>query len=145
MHELTFRTGHRCYLRDVSVFKTIKGNLILRLIRVPFGPHVTKQYYAYAGDHFDLVRLEDFERQCRAELILHKAFPMWARRAKQGEVDWEADLLSTDRLKVLRALVWLGGVHSTPKDGNKPEVYIRLQAILISSQESECGKKLLID
>ena len=41
---------------------------------------------------------------------------------KQTQVEWEADVLSGDRLRVLRALVWLGGVHWEGQPPDKSEI-----------------------
>ena len=36
------------------------------------------------------------------------------------ETEWTSDLLSVDRLAVLKALVWLGGIHGDLKEGEEP-------------------------
>jgi hypothetical protein len=82
------------------------------------GPNVQKQIYARVGNRFDLIRLEDSEGKATRNLYYVNHFACGPKVPKQTEAEWEADVLSGDRIKVLRSLVWLGGTHW---DGKLPD------------------------
>lgn len=113
-----FSTGHREYMQGVELNSLIDGEypiIVFKMSRVPF-PKIPKQYYAKLGNRFDLIRLEDNEGKAMRNEYYVSHFQSGPNVPLQTEEAWEADLLGNDRLKVLRALVWLGGVH-----WNKPE------------------------
>jgi len=114
--ESVFWTGHRCYLRAVSLDKQGDDD------RDPFivletglgagpGPDVQRQIYGRIGDRFDLIRLEDSEGEATRNRYYVNHFACGPKVPNQTEAEWEADVLSGDRLRVLRSLVWLGGAH----------------------------------
>src|SRR5262249_27513371 len=75
---------------------------------------VTKQYIGFAGDRFDLVRVEDREGKATRNAYYLKLYTCGPSVPEQTASEWEADLLSGDYLSTLRALVWLGGKHRQP-------------------------------
>jgi len=78
------------------------------------GPDIAGQYYARFGNRFDLVRVENHRGKAGRNDYEHSANACGPRVPKQTEKDWEADIFSNDRTKILRALVWLGGIHWNP-------------------------------
>lgn len=112
---LDFTTGWRCYLNDgrlesipgfpeqVVVLRTVEGLI----------SETSQQFYARFGTRFDVVRLE------HEGTAIRNGF--WLNHGRRGPLppsqsaeQWEADLISNDRPRVLRALVWLGGHHLLP-------------------------------
>jgi hypothetical protein len=119
--ELT--TGWRCYLEGASLDEQGGGRdpFVVLATGPFFGPDFRKQVYARFGDRFDLVRLEgDNGKAARNDYSTthHLCGP---EVLNQAQAEWEADLLSSDRLRILRALVWLGGVHLRPKPDDRPD------------------------
>jgi hypothetical protein len=129
--ETNFGTGWRCYLQDVKLEAATKERFpIIVLEQGPTpgpGPDYAKQYYGWVGGRFDLVRLEDSKGIATRTDYYIKHFQCGPPLPKQTEAAWEADLLSGNRLKVLRALTWLGGSHwdlraGDPVDNQHEEV-----------------------
>src|SRR5262249_54083627 len=85
------------------------------------GPNVKKQIYARIGNRFDLVRLEDARRKATRNNYYVNHFACGPGIPKQTPAEWEAEVLSGDRMRILRALVWLGGAHWEGKPPAKTE------------------------
>lgn len=122
LNESEFSTGHRCYMGAVSLEKQANGQDPLIVLETGAGagpgPDVQKQYYARIGNRFDLVRLEDSGGWATRNTYYVNHFACGPAVPKQTSKEWETDLLSEDRMRVLRTLVWLGGVHW---DGTLPD------------------------
>ncbi len=113
--ESTFKAGYRCYAQAARLAKPVDPHCPLLILDTSNGwgpgPGIGAQCYTMIGDSFALVRLED-----PAGSPLRNDYSLKGRECgpalpKQTASEWEGDLLSDDRQKVLRALVWLGGVH----------------------------------
>jgi len=107
-----FDTGHRCYLwkAALSTFDGFEFPLVAFEIDGGIPGH-TRQLYALVGGRFDLVRVEEeggVPARCRYYV---KSFSCGPEPPEQTDDEWEADLFSSDRARVLRALTWLGGQH----------------------------------
>jgi len=112
--ESMFTTGHRCYMRELTLEAPDKGTTLFVLKTGAgggFGPDIGKQVYALTNGRFDLVRLEDSEGAATRNRYYVRHFTCGPDTAGRTVAEWEADLFSEDRLLVLRALVWLGGWH----------------------------------
>jgi hypothetical protein len=123
LSEMEFGTGHRCYLYSAALKQLGKDEYPVLLLKTEIGagpgPDIAKQYYARIGGRFDLVRLEGSGGKATRNDYYGKGFACGPAVPKQTEAQWEADLLSPKRMRVLRALVWLGGAHSNAKPGEK--------------------------
>jgi hypothetical protein len=109
-------TGWRCYLRDARLQPIGDGDYPLVVLETELGggpgPDVGRQYYAWVGQqNFDLVRLEDTRGGATRNRHYIEHFRCGPEIAWQTVEEWEADVCSADRWRVLRALVWLGGFH----------------------------------
>jgi hypothetical protein len=113
--ETTFRTGYRCYAHAARLAKPMDPRCPLLILDtsngVGPGPGIGAQCYALVGDAFALVRLED-----PSGSLMRNDYTLQGRECgpaipKRSASEWEADLLSGDRFRILRALTWLGGVH----------------------------------
>jgi hypothetical protein len=120
--ETTFHTGWRCYLREVKLAPATKANFPMIALETDswLGPDYSKQYYAWIGGRFDLVRLEGSNGNAVRNRYYVKHFQCGPPLPKQTETEWEADLVSCDRLKLLRGLLWLGGCHWDLHAGDQP-------------------------
>jgi hypothetical protein len=118
-----FDTGHRCYMSGVSLQERGNGEEPLVVVESGsmLGPNWEKQFYARFGDRFDLVRLEDPEGKASRNRYDVTHFACGPAVPNQTESEWEADLASADRLRVLRALMWLGGSHLRLQQGDERE------------------------
>jgi hypothetical protein len=147
LSETTFWTGHRCYMRRIKWEKVVDGEFSLLLLEIGFGagpgPNIYKQYYAKVGSRFDLVRLEDFDGNATRNRYYVRHFACGSAIPKQSEAEWEADLRSRDRLKVLRALVWLGGTHWDLQAKDKPETQVEDFAEINLVRKVRANKKVV--
>ncbi|HEY8503934.1 MAG TPA: hypothetical protein VIL46_05090 [Gemmataceae bacterium] len=113
--ETDLTTGWRCYLRDAKLQAAAGGGYPLVVLETGLGsgpgPNVGEQYYAWIGQRFELVRLEDSDGKATRNRYHINHFRCGPTVPELTEAEWVADLASPDRLRVLRALVWLGGVH----------------------------------
>jgi len=109
--ESTFGTGHRCYLHGLEMMPAPDMSSQLLVLTVTPGWMGPKQYYGLAGGRFDLVRLEDPDGRAKRNHYSAIHYPCGPAVLRQTSSEWEADLLSGDYLRTLRALVWLGGGH----------------------------------
>jgi hypothetical protein len=108
--EATFKTLSRHSIVDYKL-QPLKGvEYPLILLQTGYGAYEGKQYYALIGRRFDLVRLEGYDGKAKRNYYCgrRECGPVIP---KQTDQEWEADLTSNDRLRVLRALVWLGGIQ----------------------------------
>jgi hypothetical protein len=114
-----FTTGYRCYLSGATIEANQKLTHPLVVLETAGrggpGPAYYKQFYAWNGKRFDLVRVEDWEGGATRNDYADKPWQCGPPIPQQSEAEWEEDLLSRDRHRVLRALVWLGGTHLSPK------------------------------
>jgi hypothetical protein len=120
LSETEFDTAHRCYLRDVELQQG-GGELPLVVLKTayPFVDGGNRQYYAIIGDRFDLIRLEKRDGAVERNVYDSVHFAAGPPVPIRTEAEWVADLLSEDRLRTLRTLVWLGGVHRVFKEGDE--------------------------
>jgi hypothetical protein len=113
--ETDLTTGWRCYLRQARLEPALEEDYPLVVLETELGsgpgPDIGRQYYAWVGQRFDLVRLEDSGGAATRNRYYIKHWRCGHEIAKLTEAEWEADLTSADRVRVLRALVWLGGLH----------------------------------
>lgn len=113
--ETTFGTGWRFYLRDAVLMPGTKEQFPILVLETGNGagpgPNVSKQYYAWIEKRFDLIRLEDSAGNATRNRYYLKHFQCGPAIAQQPKLMWESDLVSGDRLKLLRGLTWLGGSH----------------------------------
>lgn len=113
--ETDFTTGWRCYLREAEICNDGDKEHPLVLLHTELGggpgPDITRQYYAWLGDRFDLVRLENSAGKATRNRYSVKRFRSGPRVVELTEEEWETELMSSDRTRVLRAMVWLGGYH----------------------------------
>jgi hypothetical protein len=116
VQETTFSTGHRCYLKGISVENGVDAEHPVIVLNTGLGPgpgpNICKQYYTQIDDRFDLIRLERSGGAVGKNDYSHSHFQSGPAIPRQTAAEWEADLAGTDRFRVLRALVWLGGSHS---------------------------------
>jgi hypothetical protein len=123
--ESVFKTGHRCYLRAVCLDKQGDDQdplIVLETGPGPGpGPNFQRQIYGRSGDRLDLIRLEDSEGKATRNNYYVNHFACGPKVPIQTEAEWEADVLSGDRIRVLRSLVWLGGSHWEGKPPDESE------------------------
>jgi hypothetical protein len=123
--ESAFTMGHRLYLRSAELVRAKdEAHFVIALKTGSWagpGPGDEKQYYARIGDRFDLVRLEGDGGKAIRNPYCVKHFRSGPEAPQRTAADWQTDLLSSDRLKVLRALVWLGGEHWDLKGGDNTQ------------------------
>jgi hypothetical protein len=121
--ETEFTTRHRCYLRDVELQEG-GGDYPLVVLKTSDGPGpgpgIERQYYAMVGGRFELIRLERGGGQVARNVYCPIHFSAGPTPPQRTEAEWESDLLSEDRLTVLRALMWVGGDHGDLKEGEEP-------------------------
>lgn len=120
-----FRTGHRCYIRAASLEEQADDqDPLIALETGPGagpGPDVQRQIYAPFGSRFDLVRIENADGRATRNNYYVNHFACGPEIPKQTPAAWESDVLSGDRLRELRALVWLGGAHWEGQPPDKSE------------------------
>jgi HEAT repeat protein len=119
--ETAFGAGWRCYLSDAGLEAWVDGEYPLLALQMPPGHSARLQYYALSGDGFSLVRLEGWDGSARRNDYSVRHFRCGPAVPHRTSLEWEADLLSTDRCRVLRALIWLGGAHLVLKPGDVPD------------------------
>lgn len=114
LFDCSFTTGHRCYLKSIGLNQERDESPLIKLwtdsIR-PGGPEVKTQYYAKIGDRIDLIRVENSDGSAARNSCVYKHFRSGPPAPLQSADRWEADLNSRDRMKILRALTWLGSEH----------------------------------
>jgi hypothetical protein len=110
-----FRTGWRIAVWDAECqTETDHGFPVVRVISYPVinGMPITGQVYALAGDDLFLIRLEDSEGKIVRNWYFRDSEPDFgAPMPRSSLAQWEKGLLSSDKVDVLRRLMWLGGVH----------------------------------
>lgn len=108
-----FDTGWRRYLADAGVEQHPGFDRPVVVLAVAgLGTDVGRQYYAVIGDRFDLVRVARPDGTASRNDYAYRGNAPGQPSPPHGEDEWEADLGSGDRARVLRALVWLGGRHA---------------------------------
>jgi hypothetical protein len=141
--ESEFWTGHRCYMHAVSLEKQVGLQDPLVVIETGsfLGPDYHKQVYARMGNRFDLIRLEDSKGKAKRNNYYVNHFACGPTVPRQTSAEWEADILSSDRFRILRSLVWLGGAHWEGKlpdeseNQHEPADVIRLVHNIRSNQK----------
>jgi hypothetical protein len=107
-----FTSGWRCYPRTAELRRVNEIAEPLVVVNTfPFGPNIYREYYAIVEDRFDLIRLENDHGDSVRNRYYVRHFQCGPGVPKQSEEQWEAELRGEDRVKVLRALLWLGGHH----------------------------------
>jgi|HubBroStandDraft_4_1064222.scaffolds.fasta_scaffold359754_1 hypothetical protein len=114
--EAEFATGHHCYLTDASL-RSVEGFsfpvIVLKVdCRQAAGLDYSRQYYAPIENRFDLIRLEGRDAQAHRNLYYATHLACGPPPVEQSAEQWETDLCSMDRARVLRSLVWLAGDQS---------------------------------
>ncbi|WP_145238284.1 DUF349 domain-containing protein [Urbifossiella limnaea] len=111
-----FTTGWRRYLESARL-ETVAGipdPVVVVRTAEDGGGEPERQWYAKVDDRYDLVRLEQEDGAAVGNGYWLNHGRCGPPPPHQSADDWEADLTSTDRARVLRALVWLGGHHLLP-------------------------------
>jgi WD40 repeat protein len=122
IRESNFMTGHRCYPKRAELQSAGAQQFpIIKLDTTNWGPPIYRQYYASIGSGFDLIRLESLNGQAVRNRYYVRHFRSGPEVSKQTEAEWESDVCGSDQFKVLRALVWLGGIHVTLKPKKTPD------------------------
>jgi WD40 repeat protein len=125
LSETQFDTGHRCYMQGVKLESLVEGEYPAIVLETGSGfgpgPDVPKQYYARIGNRIDLVRIENSARTATRNTYYRRHDHTGPPIPVQTAAEWESDLRSRNRLKVLRALVWLGGVHWELRPGESAD------------------------
>jgi hypothetical protein len=113
-----FSTGWRLYLSSAGVEQHAGIEFPVIALEIYFGR--TRQFYTLIDDRFDLIRLEGSDGTATSNRYYVNHFRCGPRPPQQSAEQWESDLVSGERARVLRALVWLGGHHALPlKEGEK--------------------------
>jgi hypothetical protein len=108
----SFDTGYRRYLRQARL-EPVTGfdGPVVRVETVGFmGQNPVRQFYTVVEDRFVFIRLETGDGSVARNpyrYVHAGAAPVLRRSADE----WETDLGSRDRGRVLRALIWLGRVQ----------------------------------
>src|SRR5262245_40043172 len=79
-----------------------------------WGSLTDRDYYARIDHRFDLIRTEDSEGRAIRNCYFLKHGGRGPQLPVQTAEQWEADLHSPERARVLRALTWLSGHHALP-------------------------------
>jgi hypothetical protein len=113
--ETDLTTGWRCYLKGAKLQPAGDKHYPLVVLETELGsgpgPDIKRQHYAWLGQRFDLVRLENGAGKATRNRYYVNHFRSGCKVAELAEAEWEAELMSPERARVLRALVWLGGFH----------------------------------
>jgi hypothetical protein len=113
--EFVFHTAHRCYMQGVKLEVSEGFTSPLIIIETGYGPGpgpgYEQQYYTLIGNRIDLIRLEYANAEPARNHYYVKHFACGPELPVQTAAEWEADFLSSDRGRVLRALVWMSGTH----------------------------------
>jgi HEAT repeats len=112
-----FTTSNRCYLRRIEIERKPEDEFPIIILstenggpRKP-GPDIKKQYFGKIHNRVDLIRLENSEQVATRNNYIYDHFRCGPPAPQQSVEEWRADLNSHDRLRILRVLTWLGGVH----------------------------------
>lgn len=109
LSDTKFGTGGRSRVAHAKLDSLFSGEFPILVLRTGWYP--AKEFYGRIGNRFDLIRLEDREGKAMRNWYAHKSSLIGPELPKQSGDQWESDLLGKDRLRVLRALTWLGGQH----------------------------------
>ncbi|MDB5308077.1 MAG: hypothetical protein JWO38_2279 [Gemmataceae bacterium] len=109
-------TGWRCYYRAARLESVpgIEDPVVVIDTADGLGPGYARQWYARIGSRFDLVRVENYDGATARNLYHTQNWRCGPPPPRQTARQWEMELTSRDRARVLRALVWLGGRHRPP-------------------------------
>jgi hypothetical protein len=121
LFENTFTTGARCFAGGAELKSAGAGQFPIIAVDTKQWATVVRQYYAWIGNRIDLIRLEYGSGKATRNSYDYVSSTCGPTVPSQTEAEWETDLCGSDRFKVLRALVWLGGVHRTIKPKETPE------------------------
>jgi hypothetical protein len=123
LSEENFHIGWRCYFKSVRLEQSVNGQFPLLIFEPARGGlgYSVPQVYARINDRFDLIRVEHSDGTVARNDYCLKLHPYGPALPRQSAADWEVDLASGDRARILRALVWLGGVHLDLKPGEQPD------------------------
>ncbi len=126
----TFTTSMRCYVKHIDLESKGQDEFPIIILSTENGgpnrpgPDIKKQYLAKIQNRFDLIRLENSEHVATRNKCIYDHFRCGPPAPLQSVEDWQADLNSSDQLKNLRALTWLGAVHrqiNRDQEGGEPE------------------------
>jgi hypothetical protein len=114
--EVEFTTGDHCYLSNATS-RAVDGFEFPIIVldvdcREGAGSDYSRQYYTVVGNRFDLIRLEGRDSRARRNLYYANHLACGPPTVEQSADQWQMDLSSTDRARILRALVWLAGDRS---------------------------------
>jgi hypothetical protein len=121
--ESIFTTGYRCYAAEARLVKPdAQSYPVLVLETGPGGgPGAAfRQYYAWVDDRFDLIRLEYLDGEAARNAYYQRDNQCGPEIVRRTVQEWQAELASNDPLRLLRALVWVGGIHLGVKPGELP-------------------------
>ena len=113
----TFTTANRCYLRKIEIERNAKDEFPIFILSTEDGgprrrgPDIKKQYFGKIHNRIDLIRLENSKQAACRNNYIYEHFRCGPPVPQQSVEEWHADLNSHDRLRILRVLTWLSGVH----------------------------------
>jgi len=124
LDETTFDTGHRCYVTGGIKRVGNDEHTLFILGTTWFSPGcagdiTARQYYAKIGKRYDLIRVETWDGEPVRNEYYIKHFRHGPVAVSHTVDEWVSELESGDRLRILRALVWLGGVHRDLQAGDQ--------------------------
>ena len=121
-----FGAGWRISLSEIRFMKVkdVEGEVLeVRSYRHINGADVAKQYYALLGDTMTLIRLEDSSGALFQNTYRAPNHTIGHTQTGRPAADWERALVSNDTAEVLATLIWLGGHHLDPSEGDGSYVY----------------------
>jgi hypothetical protein len=146
--ETTILTGHRCYLRRVNLETTLLDGEypIITIGTGPGpgpGPNIYTQYYAKIERNYHLIRLEDYSGHATRNGYYVRHFQSGTALPKQDQSQWESDLFTNERARILRALLWLGGTHYDLKEGDKLDGQAEIREDVLLVRKVRANKKVI--
>src|SRR5262249_26453677 len=146
--EAKFDVGGRNNFLKAACLKSIAGVEfpLVDLEADARSPDRAHLYCTLIDDRFDLIRLEGREGGAGRNHYFANCSCSGPLPPGQTDKQWEADLLSGNRARVLRALVWLGGIHdlragNESKGGSAPKVRERPAVTAKLRELAERGEK----
>jgi hypothetical protein len=105
-------TGYRMTPEEASArYDPAVGAFVIEVVSVGEYSSVVRQFYGVRGVEVVLLRLEDEGGRPLANDYYTPHFTFGPEVASRAAEEWEEALASADQVRVLEALVWLGGRH----------------------------------
>lgn len=114
-----FSTGWRLAQEEASIALTREHGVLITLPMVDCmnGPDISRLCFAFLDEEAVLVRLERESGEATRNYYYAENWRIGPALPEQEEEAWEESLHSKSRVEVLRALIWLGGIHRDPGSG----------------------------